>query len=111
MEDEEADPDAEESSAPAVVPVVPTMFRWVSSTKSDTPAFTFSIPVNLLPEDPGEGSSGKVKTSGASSPTPMSKLVPICDVRGCSQPRKYKLVKDPSKGGCGMEHLKALQVQ
>ena len=37
------------------------------------------------------------------------KEVPICDVGGCGLPRKYKLVKDPSRGGCGMGHLKVLQ--
>jgi len=106
VEDEEADPEAEDSSVPAPVSIIPTTFRWISSSKPDTPAFTFSVPVGLLPEGTDKGSSRIL------SPTPPAlKAPPACDVSGCTRPRKYKLVKDPTRGGCGMEHLKALQVQ
>ena len=46
-------------------------------------------------------------SSGLAQPAAVAK--PICDVQGCSSLRKYKSVKDPTKGGCGMEHLKMVQ--
>ena len=115
--DEEIDPDAEDASVPVPVPALPTLFRWVSSSKLDTPALSFSVPVAYLPDQPPDGENG-VGAGGAPVPPlaisplkpPEPKPVPLCDVKGCQLPRKYKLVKNPTMGGCGMEHLKMLQV-
>ncbi len=35
--------------------------------------------------------------------------VPVCDVEGCAERRKYRLVKDWARGACGMAHLKVLE--
>ncbi|EJD02932.1 uncharacterized protein FOMMEDRAFT_20129 [Fomitiporia mediterranea MF3/22] len=104
--DEEGEQE-EDASVSATPPIVPTLFRWVSSTKPDSPALSFSVPPSLMPE------SSLAQTTQSTQPTkpPQPKPTPLCDVRGCKLPRKYKLVKDPSKGGCGMEHLKALQAK
>ncbi|KAI5119866.1 hypothetical protein M0805_000700 [Coniferiporia weirii] len=99
--DEEAEQDAEDASVPAPIPVIPTLFRWVSSSKPDSLVLSFSVPPSLLP-DPNSAKS--------SAPVLPQSATPQCDVNGCTLPRKYKLVKDPKRGGCGMEHLKALQV-
>lgn len=85
-------------------PVLPSLFRWVSSSRTDVPALTFSVPASLLP-----GSSLEVP-SNSQPQHPVTKSIPLCDMGGCTLPRKYKLVKDPTKGGCGLAHLKALEV-
>ncbi|KAL5507536.1 hypothetical protein ACEPAH_6992 [Sanghuangporus vaninii] len=101
--DEDGEQEGEETSMPAAPPPVPTLFRWVSSSKSDGLALSFSVPPSLLLD------SGTPQNTTTTRPPP-SKRTPQCDVSGCTLPRKYKLVKDPTKGGCGIEHLKALQV-
>ena len=98
---EEEEQEGEEAAAPVRPPVIPTLFRWVSSSKPDAPVLSFSVPPSMMPE-----MAQAAKNLGP----PPPRETPTCDVRGCSLPRKYKLVKDPSKGGCGLEHLKALQV-
>lgn len=97
--DEDADAEAEEAfTAAPTPPIEPTLFRWVSSSKPDAPALSFSVPVSLLPAPP------------TTAPLPPPRSNAVCDVQGCSLPRKYKSVKDPRKGGCGMEHLKLVQL-
>ncbi|KAH8119153.1 PAPA-1-like conserved region-domain-containing protein [Phellopilus nigrolimitatus] len=102
--DEDAEQDAEDASTSATPLVVPTLFRWVSSSKPGSSSLSFSVPPALLPDlDPLHAKSSVIQ--------PLEpKPTPICDVKGCTLPRKYKVVKDPTRGGCGMEHLKALQV-
>ncbi|KDQ49647.1 hypothetical protein JAAARDRAFT_617681 [Jaapia argillacea MUCL 33604] len=85
------------------VVVVPTMYRWVSSTKvaeggEKKVVLSFSVPVAALPDDEGERRSQPVKSRKA-----------VCDVGGCGQPRKYRLVRDWERGACGMGHLKVLE--
>ncbi|KAH7921655.1 hypothetical protein BV22DRAFT_1107073 [Leucogyrophana mollusca] len=105
-----------EYSEPAEV--IPVMYRWVSTTKpplavskegaeqgpgDDASAMrlTFSVPVTVL--QTGEAVVQPVK--------PLNTVTPLCDVNGCQERRKYRLVKDWMKGACGMEHLKALEQQ
>ena len=96
------------------VELIPTMYRWVSTIKplpkDAGPAFqqadgqmklTFSVPVSILSQDSTSPSETRVP--------PMEK--PVCDVSGCTQTRKYRLVRDWLKGACGMEHLKMLEHQ
>jgi Ino eighty subunit 2 len=103
------------------VQLIPTMYRWTSTTKpppvvaaEGTEAASqddsegkmrlmFSIPVSVLPPE------GTVPQASEAKPTPSIK--PICDVSGCQQTRKYRVVKDWMKGACGMEHLKVLEHQ
>ena len=98
-DDEDADPDAEDVPAVPTPTVNPTSFTWVSSSKPDSSFLSFSVPQSFI----------DTLNASARGPAPEPKPTPICDVAGCTQPRKYKLVRDPSRGGCGMEHLKALQ--
>ncbi|KAF9237001.1 hypothetical protein BU15DRAFT_76371 [Melanogaster broomeanus] len=103
------------------VEFIPTMYRWISTTKSAAPAgegadsissaqsdarmrLTFSVPVSVLPEDHSIPRGAEV------APAPPS-TKPVCDVSGCQQFRKYRLVKDWMKGACGIEHLKVLERQ
>jgi Ino eighty subunit 2 len=61
---------------------------------------SFSVPVSLLP---------RISESEQKLPLPVPGPVAICDYEGCSLGRKYRLVKDWTKGACGMAHLKALE--
>jgi Ino eighty subunit 2 len=100
----------------ALVPEpIPTMYRWVSSTKGflraggttgddDAMTLIFSVPVSVTN-----------RIANASPTEEASVLIPqkipaVCDVEGCTQLRKYRFVKDWTKGACGMPHLKQLEV-
>ena len=109
--DEEGEQDGEEAPPEgSVTPILPTLQRWISTSKPNQPAFSFSIPVSLMPTPAIEAeypfTTGPQR---AEDYLPPKKEQPMCNIPGCGLPRKYKLVKDPMKGGCGMEHLKALQ--
>lgn len=77
----------------------PEMYRWVSSTVG----LSFSVPANFLPSFPDEA------IAASHSKVSEPKQILLCDVGGCNETRKYRLVADMQKGACGMEHLKALQ--
>jgi Ino eighty subunit 2 len=104
---EMADPAA--GAEPQATEVVPTMYRWISSARTSrtenegvvrSMTLTFSVPV---------GTVGKVSGEDA-MPVDRTEKAPalLCDVNGCTQVRKYKLVKDGRRGACGMSHLKLL---
>ncbi|EIW77473.1 hypothetical protein CONPUDRAFT_76184 [Coniophora puteana RWD-64-598 SS2] len=139
------DGSAEADYVEPVETVIPTMYRWISTTRPQVaePRFkvgnlgaadgrteeddaamddvtrvkdetkdtesaradgnmrlTFSIPLSVVP------------SAAVSTPPPAaSKEKPTCDVPGCAQARKYRLVKDWMHGACGMEHLKMLEKQ
>lgn len=117
-------PDGEMQEA---VDIVPTMYRWISTTKPPDPMTAehgaavegvdvkmtepaemkmrvmFSVPVCALPPNIQAQVGGQVKA-------PLA-MKPICDVSGCRRDRKYRLVKDWQKGACGMDHLKLLEHQ
>lgn len=101
------------------------MYHWVSTSRvfstlgaeglagtEKKMSLSFSVPASVLPP---------IETSKSSTPTAMDvdKPAPLgdaqvqatCDVRGCSERRKYRLVRDFAKGACGMTHLKALEAQ
>ncbi|KZT20901.1 hypothetical protein NEOLEDRAFT_1074694 [Neolentinus lepideus HHB14362 ss-1] len=96
-EDAEVEMDIKEDTAPP-----PTWYRWTSSTKSmgeeGKMVLTFAVPQNALPAVPLAGDVPRV-----------SRETPTCDVTGCSSIRKYRLVRDFTKGACGMAHLKQLE--
>jgi Ino eighty subunit 2 len=91
------------------VELIPTMYRWISTTKP--------LPGGAEPDD----SDGRMKlilsvpVSVLAAPPSETRLPPVekpvCDVTGCEQARKYRLVRDWLKGACGMEHLEMLERQ
>ncbi|KAJ3554703.1 hypothetical protein NM688_g2972 [Phlebia brevispora] len=105
--------DAEMEDGEEIAPAVPTMYRWISTSKTTTTAkgeneqptmtLTFSVPVTVMRAVPSSDNAGKAVE------VPPSK--PHCDVEGCDSPRKYRLVRDWQKGACGMSHLKVLAAQ
>ncbi|KAK7694534.1 hypothetical protein QCA50_001720 [Cerrena zonata] len=109
----------EGSEPPAVV--LPTMYRWVSSIKTETNAggestkkmvLSFAVPTTAIHPSSQEDSSGAISMEVDSQPSvPSAKTLQLCDVPGCGVPRKYRLVKDWQRGACGMSHLKTLEAQ
>ena len=91
------------------VPTPPTMFRWLSTTRSSTTEGTkepcmllsFSVPVSALSQTTSE------QVQPPQIPPPLAH----CDFEGCGAVRKYRLVKDWRRGACSMMHLKALEAQ
>ena len=113
----EGDPEEEESEvAPVpIVEVVPTCYRWISTTRpaADAPSgekkmiLSFSVPASLLPT-PHQDEDGDVDME-AQPPKPPAPAV--CNVDGCTAMRKYRLVRDLERGACGMGHLHLLETQ
>ena len=106
---------------PSVAGEVPSMFRWVSRTKTRPGeggsemkymTLTFSVPVGVMNDtvanDPAAGDAMQVDEI-IPAPIRPPRTVAQCDIDGCTQSRKYKLVKDETKGACGMLHLKQLE--
>lgn len=104
-----------EGEVPEPVELIPTMYRWISTTKplpgdaepssrddaDGRMKLRFSVPASILPQAAAPPSEMRLP--------PAEK--PVCDVTGCDRARKYRLVKDWLKGACGMEHLKMLERQ
>jgi Ino eighty subunit 2 len=95
----------------------PTMYRWVSSacrqevTDGSTEMrmrITFSVPVSVLPsnEDAGVLKAGKDEEDGRAV---RPERPATCAAPGCQKPFRYRLVKDWTRGACGMACLKALE--
>lgn len=119
QDDEEAmdiDDDATNARStppPALQP--PVMYRWISSSRpvgaleagtsevaeglSRKLVLSFSVPPSVIPE-PEASAELTIPTRAAETPA--------CDVDGCQQPRKYRLVSNWTTGACGMVHLKVL---
>jgi len=93
--------------------VLPTSWRWVSSTR---PLVTSSAPT---PEDGvAEGRMHlilgvpvSVLPTSSPLPLPLPQEKPRCDVPGCIGSRKYRLVRDWVRGACGLTHLKVLEAE
>jgi Ino eighty subunit 2 len=100
--------------------VVPTMYRWISTsrvpvTQGDNENWeetgerekemriTFSVPISVLPPS--------TLTGAAVEPTKSAPLArpQKCAAPGCGKPFKYRLVKDWTKGACGIGCLKILE--
>ncbi|KAN0137816.1 hypothetical protein V8E53_004300 [Lactarius tabidus] len=116
----EGDPEEEESGEVAPVPiieVVPTCYRWISTTRptSDAPpgeekmTMSFSVPASLLPT-PLQDEDGDIKMEAQEQP-PKPLAPTVCNVDGCTATRKYRLVRDSERGACGMGHLHLLETQ
>ncbi|KAH9835674.1 uncharacterized protein C8Q71DRAFT_869475 [Rhodofomes roseus] len=104
--------------------VNPTMYRWVSTSRKSAfqgeantdkkMSLSFSVPVSVLPPTltPPEPASAAMDIDKPVVPAdPAVQALANCDVQGCSERRKYRLVRDFAKGACGMTHLKALEAQ
>ena len=118
--DGEQDTQANTEMAITEVPVVPVMYRWISTSKGreaaddrgsleKTMTLSFSVPISVMgvaiatsPEhaDKAQARTAPVKIDGPS----------LCDVAGCTALRKYRLVEDWTRGACGMQHLKLLEI-
>ncbi|KAH9937567.1 uncharacterized protein B0H18DRAFT_971249 [Fomitopsis serialis] len=119
--------DAEEGvEAEPSEPFIPTMYRWVSTsrmsaqgaegeaTSEKTMSLSFSVPISVLPpsREQSESASAAMDVDKPAVPErPKQQLQATCDVQGCSERRKYRLVRGFTKGACGMAHLKALEAQ
>lgn len=105
--DASLDPDGAENGSADSEPTLPKMYRWVSSSVTGeggerSMVIGFSVPVDAIPTiEPGSHGRKQVPV--------RDRTLPKCDVAGCREVRKYKLVKDWRRGACGMDHLKALE--
>ncbi|THH05594.1 hypothetical protein EW146_g9862 [Bondarzewia mesenterica] len=94
---------------PQPTPVPPTMYRWVSTARPTDPdrtmVLSFSVPTNALSREAKGGKEEKARREGVD----RDRGDAVCAVRGCGKDRKYRLVRDWTRGACGMEHLKVLQ--
>ncbi|KAI0348652.1 hypothetical protein BDW22DRAFT_1437741 [Trametopsis cervina] len=109
------------------IPILPTMYRWISTTKipggeagtEPRMVMSFSVPVSVLPTPvttPATELAAGMDVDRLLKSTPTSALRPPrpvqnCDVDGCDAQRKYRLVKDFQRGACGIAHLKQLEAQ
>jgi Ino eighty subunit 2 len=111
------------TTAPPVIEVVPTCYRWISTLRpspdappGDKMLLSFSIPTSLLPTS--HQSSAVLDADGDTEmeaqeqlPAPKPRAPAVCDVDGCRAMRKYRLVRDHERGACGMGHLHLLEKQ
>ena len=104
----------------AAVPVQPVMYRWISTSKAvpgganedaeKRMRLSFSVPVSVtsvaVAQATMSGRSGgpDEERRGAK----VAREAP-CDVEGCTELRRYRLVRDWQRGACGMSHLKLLE--
>lgn len=120
----EGELEEEESGEVAALPtveVVPTCYRWISTTRPapDVPpgkqkmTLSFSVPASLLPtpHHVAVDGDGDVKIMAQEQQPPKQRAPAVCDVDGCTATRKYRLVRDLERGACGMEHLHFLETQ
>jgi Ino eighty subunit 2 len=107
-----------EVAAPPVIEVVPTRYRWISTLRpspdappGDKMLLSFSVPTSLLPTSVLDA-DGDTKMD-VQEPAPLLKprAPAVCDIDGCTATRKYRLVRDHSRGACGMGHLHLLEKQ
>jgi hypothetical protein len=84
-------------------------WRWVSSRAG----LRLGVPSEALegrtPSEVGEGrASSEVGGLPRQEPDNVVRPPAMCDVSGCGERRKYRLVQDFKRGACGMEHLRLL---
>ncbi|KAF8481459.1 hypothetical protein JB92DRAFT_3037988 [Gautieria morchelliformis] len=79
------------------------VWRWVSNSSG----IRLGVPSEVV--DIRETMGDAAKMVAASNALDMKPRPPaICNVPGCREPRKYRLVHDFEQGACGMEHLRVL---
>ncbi|EIN04649.1 hypothetical protein PUNSTDRAFT_76003, partial [Punctularia strigosozonata HHB-11173 SS5] len=75
---------------------------------------SFSVPLCAFPVPPAQKSQVGGDAMDVVPPTVKAHAAPqplTCAVSGCGAPRKYRLVRDWTKGACGMGHLKQLEAE
>ncbi|KAK0503425.1 hypothetical protein EDD18DRAFT_1346290 [Armillaria luteobubalina] len=132
--DEEAMEVEGSTEEPLPVPIIPVMYRWVSSSRPPTgdpsPGAEEKMDVDdKVSEKMDVDGAEKEKTDnneekkmiltfsvppsllpeGEAHPPALPKPIPKCNVEGCQLNRKYRLVRNWDMGACGMAHLKLLQ--
>jgi len=109
----EGEVDEEESSkvavAPPVIKVVPMHYQWVSTLcplpnalLGDKMLLSFSVPTLLLPmphEPAARDANRDTKMGMQVQQVPKPHALAICDIDGCSEKGKYRLVYREGKGG------------
>ncbi|KAF7365759.1 PAPA-1 domain-containing protein [Mycena venus] len=120
--EEQAEKDGDAAAAQAL----PTMYRWISTTRADlNPTSTSSSA-----DDDNEKAAKAVMTISLSLPAsvalaiqpldaemppaapekPLARVPAVCGVAGCGKDRRYRLVGGEwGAGACGMVHLKILE--
>jgi len=104
--------DNEEEEQPEREEPIPTMYRWLSTSripasqgetaKDVQMQITFSVPVSVLPPSGATDTVSDEKTHASERPTG-------CAAPGCGKPFRYRLVKDWTRGACGITCLKLLE--
>ncbi len=102
-----------------IIEVVPTSYRWISTTRpapdallgEEKMALSFSVPASLLPTPHEVMVDGDDVNMEAQERLPKPRAPAVCNVDGCTATRKYRLVRDLERGACGMGHLHLLETQ
>lgn len=109
-DDEEAMEGVEEEDGEVAETEVrmPTMYRWVSSSRTQegdgpTMGITFSVPVSVIPPQPPSLPLEPADTN-VRPPPPKT-----CAAPGCGKLMRYRVVKDWTKGACGIPCLKTVE--
>ncbi|KII86692.1 hypothetical protein PLICRDRAFT_265132 [Plicaturopsis crispa FD-325 SS-3] len=106
-------PASEADEAEPIIPDVPTTYRWISSTRNSGDVeggrmtITLGVPVHAIPQVDDADKMDVEAVLGVA--TVDRKGDPICNVEGCTKDRKYRLVRDWTRGACGISHLKILE--
>jgi len=110
-QDAEDEEDEDEVMEEVLEEVAPVMYRWVSSSRNSGDAsaerkmtITLSVPIAV--------NSRPISTEADLTLTKNRDQGPaMCAVEGCTQSRKYRLVKDWTRGACGLGHMRILEAQ
>lgn len=99
---------------------IPTMYRWVSTSQvhplpdgegqtdgTVRMQITFSVPTCALPQT-DETKTASLPPSALSVAQPLPRPM-TCGMPGCTRPFRYRLVKDCTRGACGISCLKQLE--
>ncbi|GLB38880.1 putative PAPA-1-like conserved region [Lyophyllum shimeji] len=121
-EEEEAMDAAEESDEEELLErevQIPTMYRWISSrripaSEGEKPGepqmrITFSVPVSALPLPPASVDVLPDAMQLDQKPRHAITRPTECAAPGCGKPFRYRLVKDWTRGACGITCLKLLE--
>ncbi|KAG7447935.1 uncharacterized protein BT62DRAFT_1074469 [Guyanagaster necrorhizus] len=134
--DEEAMEVEGSTEEPPPAPIIPVMYRWISSSwplqVDSSPGAEDKVDVDdtvseekmdidgVVGREKNDGNEeGKMILTfsvppsllpeGAPRPPAPPRPIPKCNVEGCKLNRKYRLVRNWDMGACGMAHLKLLQ--
>ena len=114
----------ETEGAIVTIPEIPTMYRWISTTRptanlttapgtnvaslshhdstQGTMCLSFSVPLNALP------AYGQTEDQ-MEAEVQSRKMTAHCITPGCNRPSKYRMKSSFLQGVCGIEHLKLME--